>query len=244
MLRLRVNGGFRRASGWVLAACLAMGPAAGLLPPGAARAADAETDAMLAKLGRPGDFSLAPPTVSEEASSGWYLRADAGYVAAAGASLSSAGAPTGLDLSGSGWSLGGGLGYRITPYLRAEASVDYLALGAAQLGFADFRASTTVALASLYWDVVTVSGFTPYLSAGAGFAIDTLDAPAALRPAGNAWEFAWSVGGGLSYALSSSTSFDLGYRYVSLGSPSYAGGLAMGDVGAHQVRLGVRYMLK
>ncbi|QRG07503.1 porin family protein [Xanthobacter dioxanivorans] len=215
-----------------------------LAPSGTARAADPDTDEMLAKLGRPGDFSLAPPDVSDAAPSGWYLRADAGYVAATGAAVSYGGLPTGLNLSGSGWSAGAGVGYRVTSFLRAEGSIDYLALGSAQRGLVQLGSSATVALASLYWDVVNLSGFTPYLSAGAGFAIDRLDAPAALRPAGNDWQFAWSVGAGVSYALNSDVSLDLGYRYVDLGAPAYAGGLAVDDAAAHQVRFGVRYMLK
>lgn len=210
---------------------------------GAAFAADPEVEEMMAKLGRPGDFSIAPPDVSEAAPSGWYLRADAGYVAARGAGVSYLGLPTGLDLSGSGWSAGAGVGYRLASFLRAEASLDYLALGSAQRGFVRLGSSATVALASLYWDVVTLSGFTPYLSAGAGFAIDTLDAPAALRPAGNDWQFAWSAGAGVSYAVSTAVSLDLGYRYVDLGAPAYAGGLAVSDAAAHQVRFGVRYTL-
>ncbi|MFS8043423.1 outer membrane protein [Xanthobacter sp. AM33] len=209
-------------------------------------AADPETADMLAKLGKPGDFSIAPPEVSDDAPSGWYVRADAGYVAAIGGAQPVAGGlPGGLDLSGSGWSAGGGLGYRFFPFLRSEVSLDYLDLGTAGQGPGAVSASATVALASLYWDVVTVAGFTPYLSAGVGFAINSLGAgPAAFGPGGNDWQFAWSAGAGLSYALSSEISFDLGYRYVDLGSPSYGGALFVGDAAAHQVRLGVRYMLR
>lgn len=233
---------------WVAgAAALAL-----LLGSGEGRAADPDMSAAnsaapaidLKTLGKAGDFSLAPPDVSEDAPSGWYLRADAGYVAATGGDIALGGLPAGLDLGGAGWSLGGGLGYRLTTFLRGEVSLDYLALGAADTAFGRLRSSATVALASLYWDVVTISGFTPYLSAGAGFAIDTMDAPFALAPAGNDWQFAWSAGAGVSYAMNTRLSFDLGYRYVSLGAPSYAGGIAVSDTGAHQVRVGVRYMLQ
>ncbi|MFG1378661.1 outer membrane protein [Xanthobacter autotrophicus] len=200
---------------------------------------------MLAKLGRPGDFSLAPPDVSDDAPSGWYMRADAGYVASTGARVTTADVPAGLDLSGSGWSVGGGLGYRFLPFLRGEVSLDYLDLGSARSGGAELSANATVALASLYWDVVTLAGFTPYLSAGAGFSITTLDmAPAAFGPAVNDWQFAWSAGAGVSYGLSSDLSLDLSYRYLDLGSPSSAGVLAVSDMVAHQVRFGVRYMLQ
>lgn len=210
-----------------------------------AEAADPEAADMLAKLGRPGDFSLAPPEVSDDAPSGWYMRADAGYVASTGAQVAVAGGPAGLDLSGSGWSVGGGLGYRFLPGLRGEVSLDYLDLGSARAGAAQLSTNATVALASLYWDVITLAGFTPYLSAGLGFSINTLDvAPAAFGPTVNDWQFAWSAGAGVSYALSSDLSLDLSYRYLDLGSPSPAGVLAVGDTVAHQVRFGVRYMLR
>lgn len=235
-------GVFGRA-GRLLLASLAIAALAGTAQ--AADKADAEMEAMMASLGKPGDFSLAAPAVSEDAASGWYFRADVGYVAASSASLSFGGLPTGLDVSGSGWSLGGGIGYRFLPFLRAEVSLDYLALGSASLApfGPSVGASATVGLASVYWDIITLAGFTPYLTAGAGFAIDTLSAPAALQPAGNAWEFAWTAGAGITFAVSSSFSLDLGYRYLDLGSPTYAGGLSLGNSTAQQVRFGLRYAL-
>lgn len=240
-------GVFGRA-GRLLLASLAMVALAGTALTGAASAADkadAEIEAMMASLGKPGDFSLAAPVVSEEAASGWYFRADVGYVPASSASLSYFGLPTGLDVSGAGWSVGGGIGYRIFPFLRAEVSLDYLTLGSASLSplGPSVGASATVGLASVYWDIITLAGFTPYLSAGAGFAIDSLSAPAALQPGGNSWEFAWTAGAGLSFAVSSSFSLDLSYRYLDLGSPAYAGGLSLGNATAQQVRFGLRYAL-
>jgi len=211
---------------------------------GLACAADPEAAEMLAKLGRPGDFSLAPPDVSEDAPSGWYMRADAGFSAASGAGLSLAGVPLGRDVSGAGWSAGGGIGYRFLPSLRADATLDYLSLGSAQLGAWQFDASSTVAQANLYWDIATIAGFTPYVGAGAGFAITTLDAPAALGPSGNDWRFAWSASAGVSYAFGPDFSLDLSYRYLDMGAPAWPGGLAMGDTTAQQVRLGLRYSLR
>ncbi|MFG1263959.1 outer membrane protein [Xanthobacter aminoxidans] len=240
-------GVFGRA-GRLLLASLAIAALAGTAFASAAHAADkadAEMEAMMASLGKPGDFSLAAPAVSEDAAAGWYFRADVGYVPASSASLSYLGLPTGLDVSGAGWSLGGGIGYRFLPFLRAEVSLDYLSLGSASLSpfGPGVGASATVGLASVYWDIITLAGFTPYLSAGAGFAINTLNAPAGLQPAGNSWEFAWSAGAGVSFAVSSSFSLDLGYRYLDLGSPAYAGGLSLGNSTAQQVRFGLRYAL-
>lgn len=234
-----------------------------LMAPRAACAADAD----LPRLGRDGDFTLAPPEVTEDAASGWYLRADAGYVAASGGGLSAdlsgpvappaptlaatpalpaaALLPAGSLGGGAGWSVGGGLGYRVLPFLRAEVSLDYLALGGADTSLGPVSTSATVALASLYWDVISIAGFTPYVGGGVGFAIDTVDGPAAGTSGRNNWNFAWAVGGGVSYALGGAWSVDLGYRYLDLGAPRLAdAGLATtGDLAAHQVRLGLRYML-
>lgn len=231
---------WRSSSGRILSA----GALALFASAGAAQAADPEVDAMMAQLGRPGDFSLAPPEVAEDAPSGWYLRADAGFVAGTGAAVSVAGVAAGVDVAGSGWSVGAGLGYRFAPFLRGEVGVDYLSRGAGNLAGAHLGSSATVALANLYWDIVAIGGFTPYVGAGAGFAIDTLDAPAVLGVAGNDWQFAWTVGAGVSFAFDDSLSVDLGYRYLALGSPAYAGGLALHDAAAHQLRIGVRYALQ
>lgn len=215
-----------------------------LLPASPARAAD-----ELPLLGKAGDFSLAPPEVHEDAGGGFYVRADVGYVAGhvdgSFDSLFGSGPPGGAGGSSSGWSVGGGLGYRFTPWLRGEASIDYLDLGGVDTILGHFSADSTVALASLYWDVVTFAGITPYVSGGVGFAIDQITPPAIFDSPGNDWRFAWSLGAGLSYALSSAWSVDLGYRYVSLGAPTLAGvpGLGIDALGGHQVRIGVRYSL-
>ncbi|MFG1480734.1 outer membrane beta-barrel protein [Xanthobacter sp. V4C-4] len=219
--------------------------AALLLPP--AGAASASDDLPL--LGKAGDFSLAPPEVHEDAGSGFYARADVGYVAGhvngTFDTLLVNTLPLGASGNSSGWSIGGGLGYRFAPWLRGEVSIDYLDLGGVDTRLGHFGADATVALASLYWDIVTVAGVTPYVSGGVGFAIDQITPPAGIPDLGNDWRFAWSLGGGLSYALSSAWTVDLGYRYVSLGAPGLPGiaGVGIDELGGHQVRIGVRYSL-
>ncbi|WP_454918294.1 outer membrane beta-barrel protein [Xanthobacter sediminis] len=218
-----------------------------LLPAPAARAAD-----DLPSIGKAGDFSLAPPEVSEGASEGWYVRADAGYVAGYVDGTFSTLFADGLGGSSghaSGWSVGGGLGYRFTPWLRAEVGLDYLDLGGVNTMLGRFDADATVALASLYWDITTFAGITPYVGGGVGFAIDEITPPALFDRFGSEWRFAWSLGAGLSYALSNAWTIDLGYRYVSLGAPDLPislpgiGGVGIDALGAHQVRIGVRYSL-
>ncbi len=232
--------------------------------PLAARAADED----MPRLGRDGDFTLTPPEVTDDVTSGWYLRADGGYMASAGGGLTAAAArarsrpaplamtlpaaispldavPAGSLGGGSGWSVGAGLGYRFLPWLRGEVSLDYLDLGGADTALGPVSSSATVALASLYWDMITIAGFTPYVGGGVGFAIDTVDGPGTVMSGRNAWNFAWAAGGGVSYALSSALSVDLSYRYVSLGAPRFAdaGLVTADDLAAHQWRLGLRCML-
>lgn len=218
-----------------------------LLPASAARAADPPL------VGKAGDFSLVPPEVSEEAAAGFYVRADAGYVAGyvdgAFNTLFVSSLPTGSSGRSSGWSVGAGLGYRFTPWLRAEVGIDHLDLGGVNTILGRFEADSTVALASLYWDIITFAGVTPYVSGGVGFAIDRITPPAVFGEFGDDWRFAWSLGAGLSYAFSPAWTIDLGYRYVSLGAPDLpislpvVGAVGLDALGAHQVRIGLRYSL-
>lgn len=198
-------------------------------------------------LGKAGDFTLLPPEVSEDAAAGWYMRADAGYVAGyvdgSLATLFANSFNSGSHRS-SGWSIGGGLGYRFSSWLRAEVGIDYLDLGGVDTAIGRFSADSTVALASLYWDVITLSGFTPYLSGGVGFAIDNITTPSYLPDPGNDWRFAWSLGAGVSYAVSNAWTVDLGYRYVNVGAPDLPGlPVGIDALGGHQFRIGVRYSL-
>ncbi len=212
-----------------------------LISPAAAWASD---EAPL--LGKAGDFSLAPPEVAESAAGGWYLRADGGYVAGyvdgSLQNLIGTGAAGGSSRA-SGWSVGAGLGYRFTPWLRGEVGLDYLDLGGVDTVLGRFEANATVALASVYWDIITLAGFTPYLSGGVGFAIDRISPPPIIPAADDQWKFAWSLGGGVSYAFSDSWSVDLGYRYINVGAPDVAAvpGVSVDALGGHQIRFGIRY---
>lgn len=215
-----------------------------LCPAAAALAADPEP-ASETLLGKAGDFSLAPPEVSESAANGWYLRADAGYVAGyVDGTLHNliSGGAVGNSSRSSGWSVGAGLGYRFTPWLRGEVSLDYLDLGGADTVLGRFDANATVALASVYWDVISIAGFTPYLSGGVGFAIDRISPPALMPAIDDQWKLAWSLGAGVSYAFSEAWSVDLGYRYVNVGAPDLSiPGVTIDALGGHQLRLGLRY---
>lgn len=129
---------------------------------------------------------VAPPPV--EIGSGWYLRGDftqswfLNPKDAARPDPNDPGMPplVGVRMSPEG-GYGGGIGYRIFPWLRVDATID-------QRGGSDFRAfssrSTFVTgynieagkidvltgLVNVYADLGTWYGFTPYVGAGIGFA--------------------------------------------------------------------------
>ncbi len=66
---------------------------------------------------------------------------------------------------------------------------------------------------------------------------------------GNTWNFAWNIGGGVSYAFDNTMALDVGYRYFDLGtaepgSISNSGGFRGGDgvdVTAHELSVGLRF---
>ncbi len=196
-------------------------------------------------LGKEGDFSLAPPEVGDEdVREGWYLRAGGGYIIPHANRLTAEKTPLAKGAGSSGWSVGGGLGYRFSDWVRIEASLDYLALGRSGLPFAAFETSATVALANLYLDLPTIYGLTPYVGGGLGFAETRLDTGLMLPAQRNDTRFAWSLAAGVSYAVNSRWSVDLGYRYISLGSPDYPGFFETARIdtlGTHEVRLALRY---
>ena len=193
-------------------------------------------------LGRAGDFTLAAPAIEDQsASSPWYLRLDGGssYIPGGTASL---GPVTRSHGGGPGWSLGGGIGYRVLPHWRVDATVDVVNHS---------RLSETLLLANLYWDVGTFGRWTPYIGAGIGAGQITIDqsAPVAGAAVGlqrTDWQMAWSLMAGVSWVLTPSLTVNSGYRYVNFGAPSFEVtgrpfDLALSEVQEHQFRIGLRY---
>ncbi|OYZ89658.1 MAG: hypothetical protein B7Y01_03560, partial [Xanthobacter sp. 17-67-6] len=70
-------------------------------------------------LGKAGDFTLNAPEVEDDAPSGWYFRADTGYASASAATRAGA-LSFPVSSEGEAWTLGGGIGYRLLPFLRAD----------------------------------------------------------------------------------------------------------------------------
>ncbi|PZO77292.1 MAG: porin family protein [Mesorhizobium amorphae] len=216
-------------------------------------AAAAASQAWAADLAEPYIEPQPPEEVAYEpvATGGWYIRGDVGYH-----DLELRGKPEYIlygepGLKGefdkaeldTGWSLGGGIGYRITDHLRADVTADHFfdtdfsgsTLGCDRPAFGGCdniiasRDSTSVSawllLANAYWDFYSYKGFTFYGGGGIGGAHvkwDKLKNVAEYsdgdeetqHEGGKEWRFAWSLAAGTSYCLSKNLEADLGYRFA------------------------------
>jgi len=169
--------------------------------------------------------------------------------------------------------VGAGLGYRFNPNVRMDLTLDHTfdarfkgvapAPAIASASVTDRAAfQTSTLMVNGYLDFRPVLGFTPYVGAGIGIAHNVLsrhmlttydaatgDQVSERLAGGDSFNFAWALMAGLGYQLSSAFTLDLGYRYVSFGdvkTRSYGDGTGIDveSIGAHEVRLGVRYNFK
>jgi opacity protein-like surface antigen len=166
--------------------------------------------------------------------------------------------------------IGAGLGYRFNANVRADMTLDHtfddrfrgvapapILTTASVTDSGQFQSSTF--MVNGYLDFRSMMGLTPYVGAGIGVARNVFS-PHVLttyNPAtgeetsenfagGDTFSLAWALMAGVGYQLSSNFTLDLGYRYVSLGdvkTRSYDSdtGVDVESIGAHEVRLGVRY---
>lgn len=200
-------------------------------------------------LGKAGDFTLNAPEVEDDAPSGWYFRADTG-TSSASAVTSTGALSFPMSSEGEAWTLGGGIGYRLLPFLRADFTMDYMAPFNAAASGGGVHVAATTALASAYWDIATWNGLTPYVGGGLGFGIVSLERDPFLAVGGihkQDWRFAWELAAGVSWAITPGLSLDFGYRYLAIDMPGVSGPVTtpvVQDIDAHQFRIGVRYALK
>lgn len=197
---------------------------------------------------------------------GFYLRGDIGVTRPHAGSLGTSGplVPPGTDITGKAdpaFLIGIGAGYRISDWLRVEATLDHgfagditadsgctICSGTARLS-TDF--SQTVGLGSVFVDLPGIWRLTPYVGGSLGLAY--LDVGKATLAAGpitltdkgtSSWNFAWGGSLGALVDLGNGFSADLGYRYVDYAnsdlSLSTTGAKASArDIQSHAVRLGV-----
>lgn len=129
------------------------------------------------------------------------------------------------------------------------------------------KLESTTGLVNAYLDLGNWSGITPYVGAGIGAAMNRLSdyhvdvtcLSAACGPLfgrqvnlnldeRRTYDLAWAVMGGVAVDVGSGFKVDLGYRYVNLGEarvrlPGNEASTRGKDLEAHEVRLGLRYMI-
>jgi opacity protein-like surface antigen len=165
--------------------------------------------------------------------------------------------------------LGVGVGYQMFPQLRGDMTVTYrggfeqsLAVGNNIRGRADFQ-STSV-LFNVNYEFAPWNGLTPHVGGGIGYVYNHLDqvsittddgTPLAnINGAGDA-DFAFQLGGGITFPLKDKLQLDVGYRYFdggTYGSDSVihlAQGVnrefsrTEGDLSAHELNVGLRILI-
>lgn len=207
---------------------------------------------------------LNAPTIKPvEVGNGWYLRGDIGYTAKqtydppnfstfSVANGYRAGTVTSRSFKDD-FSLGGGIGYQFTDMFRGDVTLDLIkgdfALGGTGLDTcaAASPVGTTcnistggrydnyMAMVNGYMDLGTISGFTPYIGAGAGYTkvsyrdvsstgacVDgggvcgtTADVTAS-HSGHSEWRKTWALMAGMSYDLNNQVKVDLGYKYSNI----------------------------
>ncbi len=213
-----------------------------------------------------------PVQIQTESYGGWYIRGDVDYHRAqlrdtiySVSGGTSSFTTTAIDDS---WSLGGGLGYNVSKYLRVDLTADYWMK-------ADFRGSTTgtcgfppapctstdtssmsalVVLANVYADLGTYHGITPYVGAGIGVAqINWSDLAnddgtvITVHGGTKSWRGAAALMLGASYCLTDKVELDAGYRYTHVGGGDMFGYANFAGPGydkgfnVHEARAGLRY---
>jgi len=216
----------------------------------------------------PAPLNPAPNDTMSFFGSGWYIRGDLGYSRPQGPSGSYDGVPfSHLSLAGSAVA-GGGVGYKISNWFRADVTGDYIFAGNIQANYSlpgccafSDKASLGgwAVLVNGYVDLGTWSGITPYVGGGVGYAF--MEAakftgqellPNALPvftsyPQHNTGGFAWALAAGAALDVAPGVKIDFGYRYLNIADAALAAdnfGVTpkLKSVGAHQFRIGVRYM--
>lgn len=137
---------------------------------------------------------------------------------------------------GSGVSIHAGAGYKFNENLRADLVFNYRPNNKVKLHndtkavyHRDLKASSMGVTANLYYDVMTFNGFTPYVTAGVGFAknkiakinhdnglTETNKVVTSLKSKGQG-QLTWNAGVGFTVNITEDSKIDAGYRFVGLG---------------------------
>lgn len=161
-----------------------------------------------------------------------------------------------------GWSCDLGFGHRFSESSRADVTLEYRGpydidgVPDASVPGSHIQSTSVQSVVTLfngYWDIERYGSMVPYLGAGIGFAYNNMDRVyqngTSFTEGGSNFDFAWALMAGASIDVSEDVVLDLGYRYVNFGD-AVSGTGASGntvprvradDLGAHELRVGVRY---
>jgi opacity protein-like surface antigen len=216
----------------------------------------------------------AEPAAAEpaDARSGLYFRLDIGFSQSTGADIKDknfAGGPLicgdanctvpgKLKDVGAGLVLSGGVGYRFSPHVRGDVILGFrgylLNTSDASVPPTKFKAPviSSSAMAGGYYDFAT-AGWTPYVGAGLGLAVNDIRTVTVDNGAGFSGSFsggakagvAGAIMAGVGIPLSARAALDIGYRFISLGKLEIAAeggyGGATGKLNAHELTVGLRF---
>jgi opacity protein-like surface antigen len=197
--------------------------------------------------------ALSVPGANAQTPTNFYVRADAG-----------GSFPATSDLDGFGASalIGGGLGFRILPFLRTDFTLSYRPNYGGSANENGVQATSSIhsltGFFNAYVDIPTPTPFTPYLGAGLGIGRNTigtttLSSGGATGSVGGASEtrLAYQAIAGLSYPVFVGAALDLSYHFVDAGRFTTSGtevvngvavniGPSSGKVLANEIQLGLR----
>ncbi len=227
------------------------------------------TAAHAADLLEPPVFQHTPEIIPAEVGSNWYLRGDLGYVVNTDPDIYGGGGPLFNETAQDTWMAGIGFGYKVNDYFRTDLTLDYRdrfdikATNPCPGPCTNLKHSTSLSawtlMANGYIDLGTWQGFTPYIGGGIGAAYlmtskHTVGSKGTARftyDGADRWSLAASAMAGASYQLTDNLLLDAGYRYLWLGDAesgrertgAIPGTVKYKDLQAHEIRIGLRYLL-
>lgn len=160
------------------------------------------------------------------------------------------GGAAGLNFKGLGIPVRAELEYTYHSKLGYNPNPVYLGAGAAA-EYAKTDVDGQAVFINAYYDFETGTAFTPYVGGGLGMSWNHTKSTATVIATGVATSesrttdsFAWNLGAGCSYDLSTNWKLNAGYRFVDLGKVVWGRDgdeLTSKDITAHEVLLGLRY---
>jgi opacity protein-like surface antigen len=153
---------------------------------------------------------------------------------------------------GESWLIGGGLGWRFNPNLRADLTFDYRPDFDQNTNFGIGPGPRTglqnwTAMANGYYDfnLPRINPLVPYVGAGIGIAQNSVDGVTVrTSPTTTSHltgsernQFAWQAMAGVAYYFTPTLALDVGYRYLDAGNSGYGTSLHANEVTA-AIRVG------